>query len=207
MRRPFAQSKPSRWSPFDWWRDPKRWWHDPDKRFMVAVSIIPGLAWGLVGVWIGGQVNLFRDRFGFGPLYAFGVVTGMGAGVAHASLSWFARKRLYEKMRWSYTRQALRYAFVAVGFGIFWGAMSGNLALLVIGLFNPTNFVGQIALFGSLTGTFVAVGVIYGLVVSIFTVIPAAFVMAPLTLLVWEKALERLPSNRVRFRLENDSVD
>jgi hypothetical protein len=143
--------------------------------WLMGVSLVPGVTWGLLGVLFGSRVlHLFVDgnqRLD-GRLEAFGIIIGMMLGVPAASSGWLRKPRIQIKVL---------PRFVQV-FGlcmrcVIYGALIGST--IAVMFYNPG---------------FLAFAVPYGLAMSLFTVFPVAPLMAPLTILVWEKTLVWLES-------------
>jgi hypothetical protein len=140
-----------------------------------------GLIWGSLGVVIeallvrGGVIPSLTEN----PAM-IDVIVGMVFGVGHASQFWLARARNPVRSWWL---EVLVWAMVCVALGILWGspvAMISSQLTLNPGL--PIGFLFLMPFFGAL--------------LSVYTVLPAAILMAPVTVFVWRKTLERLKSQR-----------
>jgi hypothetical protein len=154
-----------------------------ERSWFLAVSAVIGLVWGALGLGI--QVLLLRGPVGFGlpegPAIS-GVMLGMALGTAHAGHVWLARRS--HRNRGAWPLEALVYGSICVALGILWGSVI-VLVMLPFG----TEF--------KMASRMLYLIPVYGAVLGAFSVLTAAIMMAPLTVLAWNKTLERLESQRV----------
>jgi hypothetical protein len=150
-----------------------------------AVGVLLGLIWGLLGIVI--EALLVRN--GTVPHLTenpamIDVIVGMVFGVGHASQFWLTRARWPVRSWWL---EVLVWAMVCVALGILWGspvAMISSQLTLNPGL--PVGFLLLMPFFGAL--------------LSVYTVLPAAILMTPVTVFVWHKTLEYLEPQRSSSR-------
>jgi hypothetical protein len=151
-------------------------WSARDRWVLWVVGALLGLIWGSLGVVI--EALLVRN--GTVPSLTenpamIDVIVGMVFGVGHASQFWLAQVR-HARSWWL---EVLVWAMVCVALGILWGSpvamISSHLTL------NPGLPVGMFFLMP-----------FFGALLSVYTVLPAAILMAPVTVFVWHKTLERL---------------
>jgi hypothetical protein len=162
-----------------------------DRWIFRAVGAVLGLIWGFLGVVM--EALLLRD--GVIPSLtdnpaSLDVIVGMVFGVGHASQFWLARARKPARSWWL---EVLVWAAICVTLGILWGspvAMISSQFTLNPGL--PIGFLFLMPFFGAL--------------LSVYTVLPAAILMAPVTVLVWHKALEHLQSRQLVNQPERPSI-
>jgi hypothetical protein len=166
-------------------------WSARDRWVFRAVGALFGLIWGSLGVVMealllrGGVIPSLTEN----PA-SIDVIVGMVFGVGHASQFWLARARKPVRSWWL---EVLVWAMVCVALGILWGspvAMISSQFTLNPGL--PVGFLFLMPFFGVL--------------LSVYTVLPAAILMAPVTVLVWQKALERLQSRQLVNQPERPSI-
>jgi hypothetical protein len=156
-------------------------WSARDRWVFQAVGALLGLIWGLLGI----VVEALLVRNGTVPSLTenpamIDVIVGMVFGVGHTSQFWLARARQPARSWWL---EVLIWAVVCVALGILWGlpvAMISSQLTLNPGL--PVGFLFLMPFFGAL--------------LSVYTVLPAAILMAPVTVFVWRKTLEYLESQR-----------
>jgi hypothetical protein len=154
-------------------------WSARDRWVLRLVGALLGLIWGLLGI----VVEALLVRGGVIPSLTenpamIDVIVGMVFGVGHASQFWLARARNPVRSWWL---EVLVWAMVCVALGILWGspvAMISSQLTLNPGL--PIGFLLLMPFFGAL--------------LSVYTVLPAATLMAPLTVLVWQQTRKRLGS-------------
>jgi hypothetical protein len=164
-------------SSFNPWSVRARW-------TLRGVGVALGLIWGLLGIAIQTFVLRGLSELSLPDNLAFsGVVIGMMLGVGHASQFWLARSSKRTRGLWS-VLEVLVWAFVCVVLGVLWGSPVAMAGLLNMGV--PPGVM-----------LFVPV---YGAFLSLYSVVPAAILMAPLTVFVWRKTLERLEVQRVSTR-------
>jgi hypothetical protein len=158
-------------------------------------SLFLGLIWGFLGVVIHTQANLsymfdfdIRMPMRSNLMPDLGVVLGMMFGVWHASAYWLKdRQFLLPGASWiSKPRISLAFSCLVSSIlaGVMWGTVCVAAFALVFDVLLQTHGLFSMWLLVPL----VALG---GLVISVFTVLPASLVMLPITLIVWEKAIER----------------
>jgi hypothetical protein len=148
-----------------------------------GVGVALGLIWGLLGLAI--QTFVFRGSNNLAlpeALAFFGVVIGMMLGVGHASQFWLARSLNRSGGLW-YGLEVLVWAFVCVVLGVLWGSPLVLLGLLFSSVQVPIGATLIVPVFGA--------------ILSLYSVVPAAILMAPLTVFVWRKTLGHLESQRV----------
>jgi hypothetical protein len=154
-------------------------WSARDRWILRAVGALLGLIWGLLGI----VVEAFLVRNGTVPSLAenpalIGIVAGMVFGVGHASQFWLARVR--QPVR-SWSLEVLMVAVIGVALGILWGSP----VVMVLQPFTSSP--------GLPMGMFFLIP-FFGALLSVYSVVPAAILMAPATVFVWRKTLERLQS-------------
>jgi hypothetical protein len=160
-------------------------WSARDRWLFRAVGALLGLIWGLLGIVLQ-EILLSNRTFELAPSaenpVLITIVFGMVFGVAHASQFWLLQS--HRRVRF-WPLEVLLYAAICVGFGILWGSLS----VLVVWPFMP--------------GLGFAVGLpvqmllwlpVFGGFMGLYTVVPAATLMAPLTVLVWQQTRKRLGS-------------
>jgi hypothetical protein len=154
-----------------------------------AINLIPGLTWGLCGVLFAQRILGINNsgRFGEWEFARPVIVIGMCLGVPTSAIRWYRRG--------CPTQIGLLNQFVAgfnnVLFGIIWGVLASFVFVLIgslgIWLMSPQNApLDFSALFLGIPLVFFG-AMIWGIVASIWTVIPISLIMQPLTNLVWEK--------------------
>jgi drug/metabolite transporter (DMT)-like permease len=146
-----------------------------------GVGAVLGLIWGLLGTAV--EALLVRNGTGppltENPALIAGVV-GMVFGVGHASQFWLARVRQPAR---SWSLEVLLWAVVCIALGILWGSPMVLVFLqFTLSPGFPVMMFFLIPFFGAL--------------LSVYTVLPTAILMAPVTVFVWHKTLEYLESQR-----------
>jgi hypothetical protein len=142
-----------------------------------GVSALLGMAWGLLGVKIeavlvrGGTVPPLRNN----PALV-GVIVGMVLGVMHANKLWLVRGRQPTQV---WPLEVLLWAFVCMALGCLWG----SLVVIVLPLFSLGEG-GPVILY--------VLTPLFGVLLGMYSALPAAILMAPVTVVVWRKLLERL---------------
>jgi hypothetical protein len=161
-------------------------WSARDRWLLGSVGAGLGLIWGLLGIVLQ-EILLSSRTFELAPSaenpVLITIVFGMVFGVGHASQFWLQAHR---RVRF-WPLEVVMFAAICVGFGILWGWL---LVLLVwpfmpglgfaLGL--PVQMLLWVPVFGGFMG--------------LYTVVPAAILMAPVTVLVWQQTRKRLGSNR-----------
>jgi hypothetical protein len=170
-------------------------WKSPEFTPLRISSLFLGLMWGFLGVIIQTQAhpsNMFNFDIRL-PLRSnlmphLGIVLGMMFGVWHASGYWLKdRRSLMPEASWfSKPRISLAFSCLVSSIlaGVMWGTVCITALALVFDVLLQTHGLFSMWLLAPL----VALG---GLMISVFTVLPASLVMLPITLIVWEKAFNR----------------
>jgi hypothetical protein len=127
-------------------------------------------------------------RIGEPPAF-IAVVLGMVFGVAHSSQFWLDWIR--RPSRWRYL-EVLLCAFICIALGILWGSLVAVIALQ-FGFGLPLGVLFLIPIFGVL--------------LSEFSVLPAAVIMAPVTVLIWHVTLRSLGSKHGSGTRHESSVN
>jgi hypothetical protein len=159
-------------------------WSARDRWVFRVVGALLGLIWGLLGVVLQ-EILLSSRTFELAPSaenpVLITIVFGMVFGVAHTSQFWLQAHR---RVRF-WLLEVLMFAAICVGFGILWGW----LLVLVVWPFMPS--------LGFALGLPVQMLLwipVFGGFMGLYTVVPAAILMAPVTVLVWQRILKRLRS-------------
>jgi hypothetical protein len=153
----------------------------------MAASIVLGVIWGLLGVLFASRVfGLFRNDNenlrNFVLLDVFGVVFGMIIGVSLASMVWSRQPHTFKKIAARFV-EVLKVCLTCVICGVLIGTMAASIAAVILGILT-WDYFGPLMIYAP----------IYGLLMSLTTVFPVAPLMAPVTVVVWEKTLEWLES-------------
>jgi hypothetical protein len=152
-----------------------------ERWILRSVSFVLGLLWGALGLFIGTSF-LIAEKISNqpDPHTVVGVLLGMMLGVGQASQWWLARSHKKVRGVWQ-VLELLECALVCIVLGICWG----TIAMFIYGVvgFGLTPLLVFIPLLGVIT--------------SVRSVVPAALVMAPVTLFVWHRTLERLKSQHI----------
>jgi hypothetical protein len=161
-------------------------WVGSERNRLRLVSLGLGLAWGGLGVLILTALGVTWRGF-LGPrdsaYVTFGVTMGMALGTVHAGEFWRRRARRVALSRHDVVHFSITWGFRAVGLGILWGA-----GLVLLGLLSVASVGGMV---GWLVLSVFAL-LFQGALVGLLSVIPAGILMAPLTVFVWHRTLERI---------------
>lgn len=157
-------------------------WSARDRWTFRGVGAVLGLIWGVLGIAI--QTFMLRGPIGPGlPEFPaiIGVCLGMMLGTGQVAGFWLVRRsQRFRSGGW--LLEVLGYGLACIALGILWGSVIVLVTLTVgTGFQFPIIGLLYIPLFGAL--------------LSAYSVLPAAILMAPVTVLIWYKTLERLPKS------------
>jgi hypothetical protein len=155
-------------------------WSARDRWVFRAVGAVLGLIWGVLGIAI--QAFILKGPIGPGlPEFPalIGVCFGMMLGTGQVAGFWLVRRS--QRFTSGWLLEVLGYGLACIALGILWGSVIVFVTLVVgTGFDVPISALLLIPLFGGL--------------LSVYSVLPAAILMAPITVLVWSKTLERMSS-------------
>jgi hypothetical protein len=166
-------------------------WSARDLWLFRAVGAVLGLIWGVLGIAI--QAFILKGPIGPGlpefPAVA-GVCFGMMLGTGQVAGFWLVRRSQWVARGW--LLEVLGYGLFCIALGILWGSVIVFVTLVVgTGFDFPIGALLLIPLFGGL--------------LSVYSVLPAAILMAPIMVLVWYRTLERMSSRRGPLNERNPS--
>jgi hypothetical protein len=163
-------------------------WSVRDRWVFRAFGALLGLIWGLFGIAI--QAFILTAPIGPGlPEFPaiIGVCFGMMLGVGQVAGFWLVRRA--QRLTGAWLLEVLGYGLACIVLGILWGSVIVLVTLAVgTGFDLPVTALPLIPLFGAW--------------LSVYSVLPAAILMAPVTVFVSYKTLERLQSQHAMNRPE-----
>jgi hypothetical protein len=163
-------------------------WSARDRWVFRVVGAVLGLIWAALGIAI--QSVILKGPIGPGlPEFpaVVGVCFGMMLGTGQVAGFWLARRSQWVRAS-GWLLEVLGYGLACIALGILWGSVIVFVTLVAV---VPTGALVYIPLFGAL--------------LSVYSVLPAAILMAPVTVLVWYKTLERMTSRRGSLNEQNPS--
>ncbi len=162
-------------------------WSARDRWVFRGVGATLGLIWGVLGIAI--QAFILKGPIGPGlPEFPaiIGVCFGMMVGTGQACGFWLVRRSQQVANGW--LLEVLGYGLACVALGILWGSVIVVVTLVIgTGFDLPFSALPLIPLFGAL--------------LSVYSVLPAAILMAPVTVFAWYKTLEHFESQQRAFEM------
>jgi hypothetical protein len=166
-------------------------WSARDRWAFRGVGAVLGLIWGALGIAAGVTVGVaIKALLVPGPFGAdllefptiIGVCLGMMLGTGQVAGFWLAWRS--KRLAGVWLLEVLICGLACIVLGILWGSVIVFVTLAalmaVAGLQFPIIALPYIPFFGAL--------------LSAYSVLPAAIVMAPVTVFVWQQTLQRLRS-------------